>query len=110
MTLIVRYWKIASLNIPAYLATATNRMMYAPDDKQKWGDKWYPASIVFACSSSFSFRAVHCHWEAFEPLQRETQINVFRAFLLYMVEHRFLVCRFEQIPANPTRPSCGSAS
>lgn len=76
--------KIASLNIPA--ALPANRMMHAPDDKQKWGDKWRAGSASFShVHHLFLPRAAQSIGKLWEKANANPDQRI-RAFLLYMVE------------------------
>ena len=76
--------KIAALNIPASLPA--NRMMHAPEDQQKWGDKWRAGSASFShVHHLFLPRAAH----AIGGLWGKANANLdrrIRAFLFYMIE------------------------
>ena len=76
--------KISALNIPA--ALPENRMMHAPEDKQKWGDKWRAGSASFShVHHLFLPRAAQAIGKLWEKANANPNPRI-RAFLLYMVE------------------------
>ena len=76
--------KISSLSIPATLPA--NRMMHAPEDQQKWGDKWRAGSASFShVHHLFLPRAAQAIGKLWEKANSNPNARI-RAFLLYMVE------------------------
>jgi 16S rRNA G966 N2-methylase RsmD len=76
--------KIAALNFPA--ALPANRMMHAPEDQQKWGDKWRAGSASFShVHHLFLPRAAQAIGKLWEKANANPNPRI-RAFLLYMVE------------------------
>ena len=76
--------KIASLNIPT--SVPANRMMHAPEDKQKWGDKWRAGSASFShVHHIFLPRAAQAIGKLWDKANENPSPRI-RAFLLYMVE------------------------
>lgn len=76
--------KIASLSIPATLPA--NRMMHAPEEQQKWGDKWRAGSASFShVHHLFLPRAAQAIGKLWKKADANPDPRI-RAFLLYMVE------------------------
>jgi 16S rRNA G966 N2-methylase RsmD len=76
--------KIALLKIP--LAVPANRMMHAPEDEQKWGDKWRAGSASFShVHHLFLPRAAQAVGNLWRKANESPSPRI-RAFLLYMVE------------------------
>lgn len=76
--------KIASLNIPAVVPA--NRMMHAPEDKQKWGDKWRAGSASFShVHHLFLPRAAQAIGKLWGRANANPDPRI-RAFLFYMIE------------------------
>lgn len=76
--------KISSLPFPT--AMPSDRMMHAPDEQQKWGDKWRAGSASFThVHQLFLPRAAQAIGKLWEDADRNPDPRV-RAFLLYMVE------------------------
>ena len=76
--------KVAAL--PLHAALPTDRMMHAPEDQQKWGDKWRAGSASFShVHHLFLPRAAQAVGKLWEKANTNSDPRI-RAFLLYMVE------------------------
>jgi DNA modification methylase len=76
--------KISSLSIPATLPA--NRMMHAPEDQLKWGDKWRAGSASFShVHHLFLPRAAQAMGRLWQKAKAHPDARI-RAFLLFMVE------------------------
>jgi len=76
--------KIAALPFPA--ALPADRMMHAPEEQLKWGDKWRAGSASFShVHQLFLPRAAQAIGKLWEKANANPDLRI-RAFLLYMVE------------------------
>lgn len=76
--------KIRSLAFPSSLPS--ERMMHAPEEKAKWGDKWRAGSASFShVHHLFLPRSAHAIGNLWDKANKNPDPRI-RAFLLYMIE------------------------